>query len=71
MNKEMTSLLKNQTWQLVLKSKKQKIVDCKWIFKIKQGVLEGKPTRYKARLVAKGFSQGEGIDYMKIFSPVV
>ena len=28
-------------------------------------------TKYKARLVAQGFSQRSGIDYKKIYSPVV
>ena len=43
------------------------LVDCKWIYKIKQE----NPIKYKAILVAEGFTQKEGIDYNEIFSPVV
>ncbi|CAM8953528.1 unnamed protein product [Rhodiola kirilowii] len=71
MENEMRSHRINQTWELVEKSKSKKLVDCKWLFTLKEGLTESDPPRYKARLVAKGFMQKEGVDYTKIFSPVV
>ena len=71
MDDEMASLRKNQTWELVPLPEGVKPVDCKWLFKIKDGISEDEPPKYKSRLVAKGFSQKEGIDYNEVFSPVV
>ena len=71
MKEELSSLKKNGTWQLVVRPKDQKVVDSKWIYKVKEGVNKTDPVRFKARLVAKSFTQREGIDYNEIFSPVI
>jgi hypothetical protein len=62
---ELASLRKRKVFELVDPPKGRKVIKNRWVFNLKS---DG---RKKARLVAKGFSQVEGIDYDKIFSPVV
>jgi len=62
---EKESLLENKTWIYVdrKEAKGEKVMSCKWIFKIKE---DG---RYKARMVCRGFEQDpDDEDY---YSPVV
>ena len=69
MKDEMDSLLGNQTWELTELPVGKKALHNKWVYKINNEHDGSK--RYKARLVVKWFQQKEGIDYTKIFSPVV
>ncbi|CAM8969258.1 unnamed protein product [Rhodiola kirilowii] len=71
MHDEIDSMKQNGTWELVPKPPKARVINCKWIYKLKDGLKPSDPLRYKSRLVAKGFSQKEGIDYNDIFAPVV
>ncbi|GJX62932.1 retrovirus-related pol polyprotein from transposon TNT 1-94 [Tanacetum coccineum] len=52
MKEEIDSLRKNKTWELVDHPAGQKLVSCKWLFKIKEGIEGAQKPRYKARLVA-------------------
>jgi hypothetical protein len=70
MDSEYIALLKNKTWQLVLRKPGANIIDCKWVYKVNKKAY-GSIDRYKARLVAKGFKQGYILDYEDTFSPVV
>nr|GEW41754.1 retrotransposon protein, putative, Ty1-copia subclass [Tanacetum cinerariifolium] len=44
---------------------RQKLVTCKWLFKIKEGIEGVQKPRYKARLVARGFTQREEVIYIR------
>ena len=69
---EMESLEKNQMWFYVERPKNHIVIGCKWVYKLKPGVLGiDQPPRYKSRLVAKGFAQIEGFDYNEVFTHVV
>ena len=67
---EYSSLIENQTWDLVKLPEGHNIVGCKWVFRVKYDG-NGKVNCFKGRLVAQGFSQRHGVDYEEIFSPVV
>jgi hypothetical protein len=55
MDEEMTTLDKNEAWDLVYFLTRRNTIGNKWVFKKKLNA-EGKVEKYKARLVAKGFS---------------
>ena len=62
MDKEINSLKKNNTWQIVERPKNKKVIDVKWVYKRKNNNV------YKARLVVRGFQQTEYIE--NVYSPV-
>lgn len=70
MDEEYDALVKNHTWILVEPPNDQKVIDNRWVYKIKERP-DGSIDRYKARLVVRGFTQEYGIDYQETFSPVV
>ena len=71
MKEEIDFLIKNKTWTLVPNPGNRRLVSCKWIFKRNEGILGAETSRFKARLVARDFTQKEGVDFTKVFSPVV
>jgi len=69
MDEEMSSLEKNETWELVDLPEGRRPIGSKWTYKIKRDA-HGTITKYKARLVAQGYSQVQGIDYEEVYAPV-
>ncbi|KAG7557329.1 Zinc finger CCHC-type superfamily [Arabidopsis suecica] len=66
---EISSITKNNTWNLVELPAGVKPIGLKWVFKIKRNS-DGSINKYKARLVAKGYVQKHGIDFDEVFAPV-
>jgi hypothetical protein len=69
MTEEYQSIIKNDVWEIVPRTKSKDVVSSKCLYKIKH-VVDGSIEKYKANFVARGFSQKEGIDYEETFAPV-
>lgn len=63
MQDEFNALQNQGTWTLVSPFSEERMVGCKWVFKLKRDST-GKVVRYKARLVAQGFNQKPSLDFM-------
>lgn len=66
MDDEYKSLCENHTWDLVTLPQGRKVIDNKWVYKIKHKP-SGQIERFKARLVIRGFTQKFGVDYGETF----
>jgi hypothetical protein len=58
MMEEYQSIMKNDVWEIVLRSEGKSMVTSKWIYNIKH-VAYGSIEMYKVRFVVRGFSQKE------------
>ena len=70
MDKEISALHKNETWEYTDLPPGKKAIGSKWVYKAKHNK-DGSLERLKARLVIQGNHQKYGIDYLETFSPVV
>lgn len=69
MEREISALKLNNTWNLVRKPNNVEVVDCRWVYRLKKE--PGGTSKYKARLVARGFSQVYGENFWDTYAPVV
>jgi len=69
MDEEYSTLMENNTWDLVPLLKGRKHVRCRWIYQTNIAI-DGEIRKYKSQFFAKGYSQVHGIDYTDTFAPV-
>ena len=69
MHEELNQFVRNDVWELALRSENVHVIGTKWIFKNKIDE-DGKIIRNKSRLVAQGYTQVEGVDFDESFAPV-
>lgn len=70
MNEEVQTLEDNYIWQIVNPPSNAKVMDGKWVYKIKHRV-DNTPSRYKARWVVKGYEQIYSINFKERYVVVI
>lgn len=65
MEHEMQLLIDNKTSKLVEIHRDQALIDCKWVYKLKDSLIDDEAMIFKARLVDRGFTQNKDVDYTK------
>ncbi|GJQ72168.1 form3 [Trypoxylus dichotomus] len=68
MKRELDSINKNNTWEIIEKPKDTKMLDTKWVYALKP-LEQDDSNKYKARLVARGFAQDKE-DCNNLYSPI-
>jgi hypothetical protein len=68
--KELGSLDKARTWDVIDRVAGKKEDGSRWVFKVKR-LADGSVDKFKARFVAQGVSQRPGFDFDKTYAPVV
>jgi hypothetical protein len=53
------SIMENEVWEIVPRTKEKSVVTSKWVYKIKHEE-DKSADKYKARFIARGFFQMEG-----------
>lgn len=69
-DRELSALTTNNTWEEVVPPRDANLVTSKWVFTAKYNT-DGSLQKLKARLVARGFSQKYGVDFEDTFAPTV
>jgi hypothetical protein len=69
MDEELYQIVKNDTWELVPRTKDKNVIFTKWVYNNKLNE-DGQVTRSKSRLVCKGYARVEGIKFEETFSPI-
>jgi hypothetical protein len=69
-HKELDSVDRAGTWDIVNKVEGDKEVGSKWVFKVKR-IAKGSINKVKARLVGQSFTQHPSFDFDKTYVPVI
>lgn len=67
---EIDALTLNNTWTLVKRTPGMQVINSKWVFNLKWKE-DGTVEQYKACLVARGDCQVKGVNFDKVYAPVV